>query len=121
MTVSLNGKVIGTAAFSPKLQTTHRRKLLQLGLLTSLFNIPLTIPLGTPAGLQVSYNSPYYSAPARGIVCLFPVLSIWETSVIGHAILHACHQPLVFSGKKIVIPLPAMCTWSDYCFLLYSN
>ena len=75
MTVSLNGKVIGTAAFSPKLQTTHRRKLLQAGLLTSLFNIPLTIPLGTPAGLQVSYKSlkhPAYrrcTVPARFLSC----------------------------------------------------
>ena len=58
VTVSLNGKVIGSAAFSPKLQTTHRRKLLQADLLTSLFNIPLTIPLGTPPGLQVSHSSP---------------------------------------------------------------
>ena len=54
VTVSLNGKVIGTVAYSPKLQSTHRRKLLQQGGLASLFNIPLTIPLGTPSGLQVS-------------------------------------------------------------------
>ena len=53
MTVSLNGKVIGSSTFSPKLQSTHRRKLLQTDLLTSLFNIPLTVPLGTPPGLQV--------------------------------------------------------------------
>ena len=59
VTVLLNGKVIGMAAFAPALQKSHRRKLLQLGGLTSLFNIPLTIPLGTPSGLQVRQLAPY--------------------------------------------------------------
>jgi len=57
VTVSLNGKVIGTAPFSPKAQSTHRRKLLQADLLSSLFNIPVIIPPGTPSGLQVHHET----------------------------------------------------------------
>ncbi len=118
VTVSLNGKVIGTAAFSPKLQTTHRRKLLQLGLLTSLFDIPLTIPLGTPAGLQVSHSPQYQPACRR---CTAPAPSLSHVSgrrlSLDMSIFMLPMSVVYFDGKKIVISAPAMC---DYMYGLTS-
>ena len=61
MTVVLaaTNKTVGMAPMPP--QQSHRRKLLQTDL-SSLFNIPVTIPAGTPSGLQVCLSSASSSA-----------------------------------------------------------
>ena len=66
MTVVLaaTNKTVGMAPMPP--QQSHRRKLLQTDL-SSLFNIPVTIPAGTPSGLQVCL-SPASTVPTSGEV-----------------------------------------------------
>ena len=61
MTVVLaaTNKTVGMAPMLP--QQSHRRKLLQTDL-SSLFNIPVTIPAGTPSGLQVCLSPASSSA-----------------------------------------------------------
>ena len=65
MTVVLaaTNKTVGMAPMPP--QQSHRRKLLQTDL-SSLFNIPVTIPSGTPSGLQVCLSPA--SVPTSGKV-----------------------------------------------------
>lgn len=55
MTVLLFGKPIGNGVFHPGREVVQksRRHLLQVDLLSTLFNIPIVLPPTTPPGLQV--------------------------------------------------------------------
>ena len=55
MTVLLFGKPIGHGVYHPGREVVQksRRHLLQLDLLSTLFNIPVVLPPTTPPGLQV--------------------------------------------------------------------
>ena len=69
MTVLLFGKPIGHGVFHPGREVVQksRRHLLQVDLLSTLFNIPIVLPPTTPPGLQVEalYQPHIFRVPSH--------------------------------------------------------